>query len=223
MKLFALKYICLALLAATALVTALEPQFDLIVARWFYTPGQGFLAEQMLVATVIHSIATGAVPKIMGLILLVGLTYALVRKKAARPWLFLLLALLIGPGLIANIGLKDHWGRARPRQIEAFGGTAQFTPYWQPAQECEKNCSFVAGDPAFGFMLPVLGLVLPQRRRWFRGGMLVGAVMGVNRIAMGAHFLSDVAWAALLMLATMFVLYAALYGRRAAAQAWRSI
>src|SRR5262249_15881627 len=33
-----------------------------------------------------------------------------------RHWLFLAACLAAGPGLIANLVLKDQWGRARPKQ-----------------------------------------------------------------------------------------------------------
>ena len=217
-----MKYIWLTFLAGLAAAAALRSEMDLDVAGQFYVPGQGFPAQNIAAAGGIHGFAT-MTPLWIGLALLVGLASAMMRRRPARLWLFLLLALLIGPGLIANIALKDHWGRARPVQTENFGGKAQFTPWWMPAQECAKNCSFIAGDAAFGFALAAPGLALRQKRRWFWGGTLAGIIMGANRIAMGAHFLSDVAWAGLTMLAAMFALYAALYGRRAAAQAWREI
>ena len=46
----------------------------------------------------------------------------------AKAWLFLFLGLLVGPGLVVNGILKDHWGRARPAEIIEFGGTAHFSP-----------------------------------------------------------------------------------------------
>jgi lipid A 4'-phosphatase len=59
--------------------------------------------------------------------------------------------------LLANTLLKDHWGRARPTQIEAFGGLQRFTPAPLPAAECERNCAFVSGHAALGFSLVAFG------------------------------------------------------------------
>ena len=35
-------------------------------------------------------------------------------------WLFLAVCLGVGPGLVANLLLKDQWGRARPKHIAEF-------------------------------------------------------------------------------------------------------
>src|SRR5207249_3238038 len=64
-------------------------------------------------------------------------------------------------GLIANTLFKDHWGRARPAQIEAFGGTRQFTPAPLPAAQCDRNCAFVSGHAAFAFSLVSFAFLLP--------------------------------------------------------------
>ncbi len=49
----------------------------------------------------------------------------------------------------------------------------------------------------------------------------MGAVFGYTRLAMGAHFLSDVIFAMLAMLAVMAVLQTAFFGKRATLQYWR--
>ena len=67
-----------------------------------------------------------------------------------KALVFLVAATALGPGLIANTVLKDHWGRARPYQTDSFGGTRQFTPAPLPAAQCERNCAFVSGHAALG-------------------------------------------------------------------------
>jgi lipid A 4'-phosphatase len=123
------------------------------------------------------------------------------RAFAIRAAVFVLLSLAIGPGLIVNAGLKDHWGRARPSQIVEFGGTHLFTPALQPAHECARNCSFVAGDPSAGFFLLAFALLvpLPWRRPAIAGALGVGLLLGLSRIAQGGHFLSDVVFAGLIV------------------------
>ncbi|MEJ0062973.1 MAG: phosphatase PAP2 family protein [Alphaproteobacteria bacterium] len=212
------KSLWLAVLFSLAALTAIRPETDLLVSRWFYTPGNApderFPLRFWGVTDMIHTLAVNMwMP--MAAILAGGLLWAVRRKKSPRAWLFLLLVLLIGPGLVANAVLKDHWGRARPAQVQEFGGGAIFTPYWQIADQCRDNCSFIAGDGAFGFVLPALGLVLARRRTWFWSGITAGIIMGGNRIVMGSHFMSDVVLAALLMLLTMLLLHAAIYGPRA--------
>ena len=69
-----------------------------------------------------------------------------------RAAVFLLLSLALGPGLLVNTVLKDHWGRARPAQIDGIRRRSQhFTPALVPADQCARNCSFPAGHPAIGF------------------------------------------------------------------------
>lgn len=216
------KYLWLALLLAGAALTAIWPELDLLVTRQFFVAGQGFPWREATVTNLIHDVATGWLPKLLAAGLAIAALAACWRGRPARPWLYLLLMLVLGPGVLANLVLKDQWGRARPVQVKEFGGTADFTPYWQPVQACDKNCSFISGDGAFGFAWVAPALVL--RRRWaFWLGTAVGLTFGTTRIMMGAHFLSDTLGAALLMLAVAFVLYGLCYGRRAAAAAWRAL
>jgi membrane-associated PAP2 superfamily phosphatase len=67
----------------------------------------------------------------------------------AEAVLFLIGTLAVGPGLITNTFLKDHWGRARPIDVTEFGGTSRFTPWWDPRGDCPNNCSFIAGGGHF--------------------------------------------------------------------------
>ena len=55
---------------------------------------------------------------------------------------FIALGLVLGPiigcGLIANFYFKDNWGRARPYQIEEFGGNLIYTPPLIKSDQCKK-------------------------------------------------------------------------------------
>ena len=105
-----------------------------------------------------------------------------------------------------------------------FGGTATFSPALVPQPEAHRNGSFVAGDPCLGFMLTGFAYVLPaaaSRRRALYGGLLAGGLLGAARIMMGAHFLSDVLFAGLFMLATIALLHATLYGPQTTRARWR--
>ena len=133
-----------------------------------------------------------------------------------KALVFIVAATVLGPGLIANTVLKDHWGRARPSQIEAFGGSRQFTPAPLPAAQCERNCAFVSGHAALAFSLVSFALLLPAGRAdGSRSGPRFGfgALVGVVRMAAGAHFLSDVVYAGLIVSATSWLLYEAIVTR----------
>jgi hypothetical protein len=64
-------------------------------------------------------------------IAMIGLTLSFFQSYRAwrKPCVFLLLSLAIGSGLIIHAGLKDHWGRPRPRQITEFGGEQSFRSF----------------------------------------------------------------------------------------------
>jgi len=126
---------------------------------------------------------------------------------------FTALLYLLGPGLLIDVLLKPLWGRARPAQVTEFGGTLAFSPPHVLSHQCTSNCSFVAGEVAGAVALAVvLFLVLDRlksrislsHQRIAQGLiLLVPLFVGVQRIAAGRHFLSDV------LLSTIFVLLCA--------------
>ena len=111
-----------------------------------------------------------------------------------RASLFLLSTLALGPGLLVNLILKDHWGRPRPMMVDVFGGDAPYVEVWRITDYCAPNCSFVAGEGSSAIWLTGLALVVPPR--WRLTTALVTGVyallLSLNRIAFGGHFLSDV-------------------------------
>jgi lipid A 4'-phosphatase len=112
-------------------------------------------------------------------------------RHTSRYAAFLLVALLLGPGLVVNYALKEHWGRARPEAITQYGGDAQYTSPLQPAEQCRTNCSFVSGHASMGFFAISLAWVL-RRRRWFWAGLALGGLVGLGRMLQGGHFFADV-------------------------------
>jgi lipid A 4'-phosphatase len=117
-----------------------------------------------------------------------------------RLWGWIVLVHLLGPGIVVNGILKEHWGRARPEPV--FRGEAQFTRPFIIARECERNCSFVSGEAAgVAALVIAVGAViwrqLDRRRRGIALGVLVGvaAAGGLMRVITGRHFLSDVIFA----------------------------
>ncbi|MBY0431541.1 MAG: phosphatase PAP2 family protein, partial [Rhodospirillales bacterium] len=129
---------------------------------------------------------------------------------------YVLGSLLIGPGLIVNVLLKDHWGRARPSQIVDFGGGARFSPALWLSDQCTDNCSFASGHGALGFWVLCFALLAPPRwRGWAVAAALAfGTAMSVTRIAQGGHFLSDVAFSGAITVAVIVVLHRWLVGKR---------
>jgi lipid A 4'-phosphatase len=109
----------------------------------------------------------------------------------AKKVCYLFLVLILGAGLIVNVMFKDHFGRARPRDIEEFGGSKQFTPAFVISSECDTNCSFSSGEGAAGFFSLALAMALSRRRTVLLASIAVGSLISLSRIAAGAHFFSD--------------------------------
>src|SRR5262249_5160604 len=110
----------------------------------------------------------------------------------------MLVTLALAPGVVANLVLKEHWGRPRPIDVAEFGGDEHFRPWWDPRGDCPKNCSFVAGEPSGAFWTMAGAAVVPPQWRalGYGGALAFGAAVGGLRMAAGAHFFSDVGFAA---------------------------
>lgn len=221
----------IAVFFAALIAATVYPPIDLRIAAQFYkTPG-GFYLEHYRFYSFIHYFAIkGAWYGGFAFVALFIISFF--RRKgfigvSSKGWVFLLLALVVGPGLIANAGLKDHWGRARPREVHEFGGPETFSPALIPQKEEEGNGSFVAGDGAFGSYLHSIAYLVPlsptprRSRRTFWGLVALGGVFGYVRIAMGAHFFSDVLYAALFMFMASAMVHAALFGWGRTRDYWR--
>jgi membrane-associated PAP2 superfamily phosphatase len=119
----------------------------------------------------------------------------------------------LGPGVLTNLVLKEHWGRARPIDITELGGDYRFTPWWDPRGDCPDNCSFVAGEPSGGFWtLAPAALAPPQLRLLAYGGALAfGTAVGLLRIAGGGHFFTDVVFSGVFMFLTIWTTYGLLF------------
>lgn len=125
--------------------------------------------------------------------------------------LFVLLVVIVGPGLLVNGLFKEHWDRARPRQIVEFGELQFYTPPLKIGSYDEGK-SFPAGHSSVAFSLVFLWFLWRRRNLALAitallGTLVVGSIYGAGRMAAGAHFLSDVLWSALITAATSLVLY----------------
>ena len=203
-----------AVLAASLVLFWYVPGIDLSVSNLFYDPRHGF---PLAAWPPMHAVA-GSIRWITWAILLVIAVGAAWLRLAGRPFwrfdrnalIFVVAAVVIGPGILVNTVLKDHWGRARPFQVEEFGGTHQFTPAPIPADQCTRNCAFVSGHAALGFSLIAFAFLLPagmRRNQAIAAALAFGALIGLGRIAAGHHFLSDVVDAGLLVVATTWLLH----------------
>lgn len=219
-------YLSLALAAGAVLIAV--PEIDLWMARASYTPVTGFVGWPLGWLGVVR--ATFIVFYFSCLAASIACWLA-TRMGTARyfgyqHWRFLIVCLVVGPGLLANVGFKDQWGRARPKHIVAFGGSKLFTPALQPTNQCKRNCSFVSGEASSVFApFYAVAAIAPQ---WAAPLIVVGTAAGFAagsvRMAQGAHFLSDVVFAGLFMALMVIVLHRLMFAPRRSwlAGAWRS-
>jgi len=193
----------LVLVLAVSAVFLAFPALDLWASGLFYTPGDGFFLARSAPLRLFRRSGDIAVAAVV-VILLGAMGAKLVRPARPSPVapsavVFLLSSLALGPGLLVNVVLKDHWGRPRPAMVEAFGGTLPYIEVWRITGYCVKNCSFVAGEASSAAWLTALALVVPAGWR-LPVALLTGIyalLLSLNRIAFGGHFLSDVllSWA----------------------------
>jgi lipid A 4'-phosphatase len=213
---------------AAALVFSLWPSVDLTVAGWFHDADLGFrwassvpaLAIYRGVPWVQHAIVVAGVLALVGCWRRPGFVSLALHRRV----LMLFLCGMLGAGLVIDAGLKDHWGRPRPRDVVEFGGMQPFVPPLVPTSACARNCSFPSGHAATGFLCIAWGaLGAPHgRRRWAWAGAAAGTLAGTARMAQGAHFLSDIVFSGLVMWAVCIGLralwIAAIASRRALAR-----
>ncbi|MEM9523536.1 MAG: phosphatase PAP2 family protein [Pseudomonadota bacterium] len=192
------------------------PEIDLSVSRLFFDPERGFwMAEDETLTTLrLLFLRTTQITGLTAVIAYVMWWRLRSHLSLPKPIIaYVAAAFAIGPGLLVNAVLKAHWGRARPANIEEFGGWKIFTFPFERADQCLSNCSFVSGEGAGIAMTAILAgtLIWPwlktkSRLVWAAG---IGvALLGIGlRIAMGRHFLSDSVFAVLLMALIALILY----------------
>ncbi|MDR3213378.1 MAG: phosphatase PAP2 family protein [Azoarcus sp.] len=199
-RLFALAML-LSMLAAAALFM-LWPELDLRVSTRFYCPeNRYFTGENQALVMWAYRFVPDLSKCVIVLVVAAFAISFFIRGPRGRDWRiragFLVAALALGQGLIIDVALKDHIGRARPENVVQFGGNARFTPAFAPSNQCEQNCSFVSGHASAGFFFTSFAFLggAAAWRRWTVLGLVLGGLTGLGRISQGGHFLSDVVFA----------------------------
>jgi lipid A 4'-phosphatase len=192
----------LAFTVAASVFFLVLPEADLATTRLFYDGAGHFPLAQDPALNALRTISETLAWSIVALCLVsLAVRAAGLRRPRLLPVrgaVFLLSGYALGVGLLVNVILKNHWGRPRPIQVDQFGGDSPYITVWQISSYCETNCSFVSGEGSTAFWFVSLALFVPEK--WRAGAFVLllafATVLSVNRIAFGAHFLSDVviAW-----------------------------
>ena len=123
-------------------------------------------------------------------------------KRYRSQFLFVFLVVAIGPGFFVNTVFKPHWGRPRPREVIELGGQHTYQEVCAP-DFGGSGMSFPCGHCSVGFSFVSLAWVFRKKNRYlsaslFGASAALGGIMGVGRIADGAHFFSDVVFAGII-------------------------
>jgi membrane-associated PAP2 superfamily phosphatase len=214
--------IALVIGVCTGLVFGLFPQLDLALSAPFFDPNHlGFWARahpHWLSGRWIGIWAPTAFAIAIVLVLVGKLL--LPRRRMLLPGravLLLLSTLALAPGLVANVILKDNWGRPRPIDVTQFQGEEHFVAWWDPRGDCPKNCSFIAGEPSGAFWTLAAAAVTPPPWRALAYGLSLafGAGVGLVRLAGGGHFVSDIIFSGVFTFLIVWLVHGLIYRWRA--------
>ena len=187
------------------------PELDLNIARALFVGDSHFIAQGRL----------GNFGRVIGYVIpfvvLAAYVFCWLARRLrwpapfspkGRDVLFLALAMLIGPGLVVNLGMKDHLHRPRPVHVTEFGGGKEFRPFYRFDGACPKNCSFPSGEAAeaFWMLAPASLAPAPLRPLAMTGAVIFGFAVSLLRMAFGGHFFSDTIFAALIMWGLLLVM-----------------
>lgn len=212
----------LVLAVAGAIIFLFMPEIDLVLGGLFYNSDTGFLLNQYQSAEIIRKAIIYAYAFWYGaIVFLMVLAFHDLRKTPSikkqygllkldlKQLIYLFITSLAGPLLVANVILKNNWGRARPRHIAEFNGSQDFTPPLLITDQCQTNCSFVSGEPSSMFMIFfALSFIMPRHRKLLLTlAVTLGFLSGLMRMGQGGHFFSDVVFAGLFMAITAAVTY----------------
>lgn len=198
------------------------PSIDTTISSWFYVPDDGFPLRYhplpVAIYTAVKIMTWGA-----SIVLVMGTLLASIQRYLPqawrkflvfRTWLFLLLALALGPGAVVHWVVKEAFGRPRPVNIEQFGGDRQFVPAFHLSPLEDK--SFTSGHASMGFYVLTFALLLEGRKRiWmYRSGIVLGLFFGGMRVLQGGHFISDIIGSAFIVIAVSHGLHALLWRKQ---------
>ncbi|CUX52154.1 MULTISPECIES: phosphatase PAP2 family protein [Rhizobium/Agrobacterium group] len=202
--------LALAVALAMMLFFTAWPDIDLDVSRGFWTDGfrHGEDAFLLSVRDLNRALPALLLSGLVSILLVRPFSAGLQRNFRPHQLLLILTFYVLGPGATVDV-VKNLFGRARPRHLGDFGGELFFTPVLSLEGTCLRNCSFPSGESASAIALLAFIILLPKKFRLVGAAVLMPFIMifSLNRVAMGAHFLSDVLIAWPLMLAVFLLLH----------------
>lgn len=114
----------------------------------------------------------------------------------------------LGASVALPYGCKIFFHRARPYQTDIYGGECSFTAAFEKSF-CPIGDSFISGHTSLSLWLFALALILPKKIRMIGVVLALGIVLFVAccRLLGGYHYLTDVAFAFLLVGSCILIIY----------------
>ena len=174
---------------------------DIRLKQYFYSPEKGWILQYKPVWDFIYrfGIFPGYSLAFCGLIMISVSYWNSKYIRFRKVSLLLVFTIIVGPGILVNLVLKDHTGRPRPREITEFGGTENYLCICEKGKTNEGK-SFPCGHCSMGFYLAIPYLFYRNRKKvlafsFLATGLTYGILIGIARMMAGGHFASDVVWA----------------------------
>lgn len=194
------------------------PQIDIYISNLFYNEDTGFFLNDTPAAMTIYNAVnyiTIIVIILYAILLFIDIkfkkTFFIFNRKAI---IFLLITLILGPGIVVNSILKEQVGRPRPEAITQFGGTDTFVAPFTFSNACDGNCSFVSGHAALGFYFMAFAFLFKSKtkRNILSLTFIIGVIVSLTRIIQGRHFFTDTLFAFFFVYAVIILVYELMYG-----------
>ena len=184
----------------------LFPKFDIFFSKLFFFE-EKFISDKYVFIRSLRSFLKDsmiAISIVSFLLIMVNFFFKKKKKPILKPRTrLILIGFIVGPvigcGLIANFYFKDNWGRARPINIQEFGGEKIYTQPFIISDQCERNCSWISGEASAAFSF-IAGTIIIKSPIFFLLNIIFGIIVSFCRIAMGGHFLSDNIFAMIFMI-----------------------
>jgi len=189
------------------LLAPFTPTIDLYCSTLFYSSETGFYNNFLFYCLYeygeLFGLATGGIASVI-----LGISFIYPKWKKWRAGAAsMVLTLVIGAGLVTNMGFKEYWGRPRPKQVIEFGGKHAYRPFWKPDFHTGRDPqrSFPSGHVSMGFYLISLWMVGKRYQSSLLKNIgltltiFLGGGLMIVRVAQGGHFFSDVIASPILM------------------------
>lgn len=209
--------IALGIAVVVGTVFAVFPELDIAISRLFYDSAnrQWKLLEWRSINW--RNLASWLVALIVApAVIALLLKLVLPRRPMlipARAALLMISTLILAPGIVVNLIVKEYGGRPRPWMITEFGGQERFLPWWDLRGPCPNNCSFVAGEPSGAFWTMAPAAVAPPgwQGAGYGAAIVFGLAVGALRVSGGGHFFTDVVFAGVLTFLVIWLVHGFLY------------